>query len=194
MSNQTKPTGCRYCGAPITNNKKGRKRVYCDQNCRQKAYEQRHGLSSWSERQPRVESESDLVEAMSERAAEREAWSSTGRVASRATAPGRDLQLAVHAVQSSLWAMSAVLNYAEALLSPAVRPTHYAGPELSNALLNAGPLGANREGRAFADAAASVAATVLEEARRVMDPLDFHWMVGCHAPLITDVEPPPEDS
>ncbi|WP_332643559.1 hypothetical protein [Aeromicrobium sp.] len=53
--------------------KRGRPRRWCSQQCRQSAYEERHGLESWKDKQPKVSNLSDVVEVMSERGARRDA-------------------------------------------------------------------------------------------------------------------------
>lgn len=59
--------------------KRGRPRRWCSQQCRQKAYEERHGLTSWSDQQPKVTGLSEVVEAPQDRAANRAAFRSAER-------------------------------------------------------------------------------------------------------------------
>lgn len=41
---QKKPSPCAWCGRPVPEVSAGRRRRYCRQSCRQRAYEQRHAL------------------------------------------------------------------------------------------------------------------------------------------------------
>jgi hypothetical protein len=41
MSRRSRPQPCRWCGRDVTDNGTGRRRQYCRQSCRQRAYEQR---------------------------------------------------------------------------------------------------------------------------------------------------------
>ncbi|MGK2882040.1 MAG: hypothetical protein ACSLE6_14980 [Mycobacterium sp.] len=41
MSRRTKPQPCRWCGRDVGDRGMGRRRQYCRQSCRQRAYEQR---------------------------------------------------------------------------------------------------------------------------------------------------------
>ncbi len=66
-----KPRLCERCGKRMPPQKRGRPRRWCSQQCRQSAYEERHGLESWKDKQPRVSSLSDVVEVMSDRGARR---------------------------------------------------------------------------------------------------------------------------
>lgn len=66
-----KPRLCERCGKRMPPQKRGRPRRWCSQQCRQSAYEERHGLQSWRDKQPKVSSLSDVVEVMSDRAAGR---------------------------------------------------------------------------------------------------------------------------
>lgn len=52
--------------------KRGRPRGWCTQRCRQLAYEERHGLEGWKDKQPKVNDLSDVVEVMQSRSAQRE--------------------------------------------------------------------------------------------------------------------------
>lgn len=67
----SKPRLCERCGERMPPQERGRPRRWCSQQCRQLAYEERHGLESWKDKQPRVNSLSDVVEVMSERGARR---------------------------------------------------------------------------------------------------------------------------
>lgn len=67
-----KPRLCERCGSRMPPQKRGRPRRWCSRQFRQSAYEERHGLESWKDKQPTVNSLSDVVEAMSTRGAERE--------------------------------------------------------------------------------------------------------------------------
>jgi len=81
--------------------KRGRPRRWCSQQCRQSAYEERHGLESWKDKQPKVKNLSDVVEAMSDRGAGRDATrqrTSSGRRRAHTTddclnVVGQDLHL-----------------------------------------------------------------------------------------------------
>lgn len=67
----SKPRLCERCGSRMPPQKRGRPRRWCSQQCRQSAYEERNGLESWKDKQPKVSSLSDVVEVMSERGARR---------------------------------------------------------------------------------------------------------------------------
>lgn len=67
-----KPRLCERCGSRMPPQKKGRPRRWCSQQCRQSAYEERHNLESWADKQPKVSDLSDVVEVMQDRAAQRE--------------------------------------------------------------------------------------------------------------------------
>ena len=69
----SKPRLCERCGKRMPPQKRGRPRRWCSQQCRQSAYEERHGLESWKDKQPKVKDLSDVVEAMSDRGAGRDA-------------------------------------------------------------------------------------------------------------------------
>ncbi|WP_082984399.1 hypothetical protein [Mycobacterium sp. 1465703.0] len=45
MSRRTHPQPCRWCGRDVTDAAMGRRRQYCRQSCRQRAYEQRASLN-----------------------------------------------------------------------------------------------------------------------------------------------------
>ena len=66
------PKLCARCGSRMPPQKRGRPRRWCSRQCRQSAYEERHGLESWKDKQPRVSDMSDLVEASQSRGSERE--------------------------------------------------------------------------------------------------------------------------
>jgi DNA-directed RNA polymerase subunit M/transcription elongation factor TFIIS len=68
----SKPRLCERCGSRMPPQKRGRPRRWCSQQCRQSAYEERHGLESWKDKQPKVNDLSDVVEVMQDRAARRE--------------------------------------------------------------------------------------------------------------------------
>src|SRR4051794_21553310 len=67
----SKPRLCERCGERMPPQKRGRPRRWCSQQCRQSAYEERKGIPSWREKQPKVESLSDVVEIAQERGARR---------------------------------------------------------------------------------------------------------------------------
>lgn len=67
----SKPRLCERCGSRMPPRKRGRPRRWSSQQCRQLAYEERHGLESWKDKQPKVNNLSDVVEVMSERGASR---------------------------------------------------------------------------------------------------------------------------
>ena len=69
----SKPRLCERCGSRMPPQKRGRPRRWCSQQCRQSAYEERNGLESWKDQQPKVKDLSDVVEVMNDRAARREA-------------------------------------------------------------------------------------------------------------------------
>lgn len=69
----SKPRLCERCGSRMPPQKRGRPRRWCTQQCRQSAYEDRHNLESWKDKQPNVNDLSDVVEVMQDRAARREA-------------------------------------------------------------------------------------------------------------------------
>ena len=69
----SKPRLCERCGSRMPPQKRGRPRRWCSQQCRQSAYEERHGLESWKGKQPKVNGISDVVEVAQSRGAEREA-------------------------------------------------------------------------------------------------------------------------
>lgn len=69
----TTPRLCERCGSRMSPQKRGRPRRWCSQQCRQLAYEERHGLESWADKQPKANDLSDVVKAMSERGFRREA-------------------------------------------------------------------------------------------------------------------------
>lgn len=52
--------------------KRGRPRRWCSQQCRQSAYEERHSLESWKDKQPKVKDLSEVVEEAQERGARRD--------------------------------------------------------------------------------------------------------------------------
>lgn len=62
---------CQRCGSSLPPQKTGRPRRWCSPKCRQAAYEERHGLESWKDKQPTVNDLSDVVEAAQDRAAKR---------------------------------------------------------------------------------------------------------------------------
>jgi hypothetical protein len=78
-----KPRLCERCGKRMPPQKRGRPRRWCSQQCRQSAYEERHGLESWKDKQPKVSSLSDVVEVMSDRGARRSSSLSQGSRARR---------------------------------------------------------------------------------------------------------------
>ncbi|WP_081968122.1 hypothetical protein [Mycobacterium kyorinense] len=45
MSRRTRPQPCRWCGRDVTDTGMGRRRQYCRQSCRQRAYEQRASVN-----------------------------------------------------------------------------------------------------------------------------------------------------
>ena len=79
-SGSVTPRLCGRCGKRMPPQKRGRPRRWCSQQCRQSAYEERHGLESWKDKQPKVDGLSDVVEVMQDRAARRpRAGTSGGR-------------------------------------------------------------------------------------------------------------------
>ena len=71
-SEVTKPRLCERCGSRMSPQKRGRPRRWCSQQCRQSAYEERHGLESWKDKQPKVKDLSDVIEESQSRAARRD--------------------------------------------------------------------------------------------------------------------------
>lgn len=71
-SEVAKPRLCVRCGERMPPQKRGRPRRWCTQQCRQLAYEERHGLESWKDKQPKGNDLADVVEEMQTRAAKRE--------------------------------------------------------------------------------------------------------------------------
>ena len=69
----SEPRLCGRCSSRMPPQKRGRPRRWCSQQCRQLAYEERHGLESWKDKQPKVNNLSDVVEVASERGTVREA-------------------------------------------------------------------------------------------------------------------------
>ena len=67
----SKPRLCERCGSRMPPQKRGRPRRWCSQQCRQSAYEERHGMESWKDKQPKVNDLSDVVEVAQDRAASR---------------------------------------------------------------------------------------------------------------------------
>lgn len=65
------PKTCQRCGARLPEQSKGRPRRWCSAQCRQAAYEERRGLESWKDKQPKVNDLSDVVEVAQNRAARR---------------------------------------------------------------------------------------------------------------------------
>lgn len=70
-SGKSKPRLCERCGSRMPPQKRGRPRRWCSQQCRQSAYEERHGLESWKDKQPKANDLSDVVEAAQSRSARR---------------------------------------------------------------------------------------------------------------------------
>ena len=62
---------CQRCGDLLPPQKAGRPRRWCSQQCRQSAYEERHRLESWKDKQPKANDLSDVVEVVQNRAARR---------------------------------------------------------------------------------------------------------------------------
>ncbi len=97
----SKPRLCERCGKRMPPQKRGRPRRWCSQQRRQSAYEERHGLESWKDKQPKIKDLSDVVEEAQERGARREVsrrQSSSGRRRAHTTddclnVVGQDLQL-----------------------------------------------------------------------------------------------------
>lgn len=72
-TDQPEPRRCPRCRGAMPIQKKGRPRKWCSQQCRQSAYEERHGLESWKDKQPKIDDLSDFVEVAQERGAKRSA-------------------------------------------------------------------------------------------------------------------------
>ena len=66
------PRLCARCGSRMPPQKRGRPRRWCSQQCRQSAYEERHGLETWKDKQPKVKDLSDMIEESQWRAARRD--------------------------------------------------------------------------------------------------------------------------
>ena len=65
----SKPRLCERCGKRMPPQKRGRPRRWCSQQCRQSAYEERHGLESWKDKQPKISNLSDVIEESQSRSA-----------------------------------------------------------------------------------------------------------------------------
>lgn len=65
----SKPRLCERCGSRMPPQKRGRPRRWCSQQCRQLAYEERHGLESWKDQRPKVSNLSDVIEESQSRSA-----------------------------------------------------------------------------------------------------------------------------
>ena len=104
----SKPRLCERCGSRMPPQKRGRPRRWCSQQCRQLAYEERHGLESWKDKQPKVNDLSDVVEVMQDRAAQRET-----RRRKAVTGPGatHDSTECVHTVRSDYVLMTFVVEH-----------------------------------------------------------------------------------
>ena len=73
------PRLCGRCGSRMPPQKRGRPRRWCSQQCRQSAYEERHGVESWKDTQPTINDVADAVEVAQSRGAERRRTSSDSR-------------------------------------------------------------------------------------------------------------------
>ncbi len=105
VSEPVKPRTCERCGKRMPPQKRGRPRKWCSQQCRQSAYEERNGLPSWKDQQPRVEDLSDVIEVEQNRSARRAAVGAAARMTGPAAHFSGDC-LAVVWADQTLLAMS----------------------------------------------------------------------------------------
>lgn len=63
MTETNGPAECTQCHTPLPTQSRGRPRKYCSATCRQHAYEARHGLPNWSQKQEIREAERSLRKA-----------------------------------------------------------------------------------------------------------------------------------
>ena len=68
----SEPRLCERCSSRMPPQKRDRPRRWCSQQCRQLAYEERHGLESWKDKQPKAKGLSDMIEESQSRAARRD--------------------------------------------------------------------------------------------------------------------------
>ena len=109
----SKPRLCERCGSRMPPQKRGRPRRWCSQQCRQSAYEERHGLESWKDKQPKISDLSDVVEVAQDRAASR----SGGRHLTSKRRPVRASHDCVSAVCSDQLYMAMVVDAVADLVS-----------------------------------------------------------------------------
>lgn len=93
--------------------KRGRPRRWCTQQCRQKAYEERHGLASWADRQPRVADLSEVVEISQDRAASE----SVRRSAARRRQPSDSTHDCTFAIWQDQIEMSIIVDHVADLVA-----------------------------------------------------------------------------
>lgn len=98
----SEPRLCERCGSRMPPQKRGRPCRWCTQQSRQLAYEERHGLESWKDKQPGVDNLSDVVEVMSDRAASRDAARRRAAMRRRSDHTSGDCVSAVCADQLSM--------------------------------------------------------------------------------------------
>ena len=60
MDETSRQAQCAQCGMPLRGQKRGRPRKYCSTGCRQRAYEERHGLPNWKKEQSVREADRQL--------------------------------------------------------------------------------------------------------------------------------------
>ncbi|MCV7225249.1 hypothetical protein [Mycolicibacterium komossense] len=67
MSRRTRPVPCRWCGRDVADAGLGRRRQYCRQSCRQRAYEQRSMVKGTSVPEDAVVLSADEAAELSDR-------------------------------------------------------------------------------------------------------------------------------
>ena len=98
-TNQPDARTCQRCGLPLPPQKRGRPRRWYSAQCRQAAYEERHGLESWKDKQPKIRDLSDVLEVEQDRAASRDAARRGSSTRPRSTYTSHDCVSAVCADQ-----------------------------------------------------------------------------------------------
>ena len=101
-TNQPDVSACQRCGLPLLLQKSGRPRKWCSARCRQAAYEERRGLESWKDKQPKVRDLSEVVEVVQNRAARRASVRQRSSTGHRSTHTLGDCVSAVCADQSTM--------------------------------------------------------------------------------------------
>lgn len=150
----SKPRLCERCGKRMPPQKRGRPRRWCSQQCRQSAYEERHGLESWKDKQPKVDNLSDVVELAQEHGARRDA--------SRRR-PSSDRRLA-HTTDDCLNVVGQDLLLMSMIIDQVIDITRRYGA------IN------TFEGRTLAERVAELVNTVLEQTARVVPVDQCPWI------------------